>query len=102
MTEPYAWVDIDSQLRSKQTSLRDIPLYTKSPGDCCGETCKRANLCYACTVMLDPTSYDTKPEWQGLTDDDVNEITKDVIAFKSDVVKFIREAEAKLQEKNGG
>jgi len=29
MTEPYAWVDIDSQLRSKQTSLRDIPLYTK-------------------------------------------------------------------------
>jgi hypothetical protein len=27
--EPYAWVDIDSQLRSKQTSLRDIPVYTK-------------------------------------------------------------------------
>jgi len=38
--------------------------------------------------------------WQGLTDDDVNEITKDVIAFKSDVVVFIREAEAKLKEKN--
>ena len=29
MVEPYAWVDIDSQLRSKQTSLRDIPVYTK-------------------------------------------------------------------------
>ena len=29
MAEPYAWVDIDSQLRSKQTSPRDIPLYTK-------------------------------------------------------------------------
>jgi hypothetical protein len=29
VVEPYAWVDIDSQLRSKQTSLRDIPLYTK-------------------------------------------------------------------------
>jgi hypothetical protein len=42
----------------------------------------------------------TKPQWQGLTDDDVHEITKDVIAFKSDVVKFIREAEAKLREKN--
>ena len=69
MTKVYAWVDIDSQLRSKQTSLRDIPLYTKQ-------------------------------EWQGLTDDDVNEITKDVIAFKSDVVAFIREAEAKLKEKN--
>ena len=39
-------------------------------------------------------------EWQGLTDDDVHELTKDVIAFKSDVVKFIREAEAKLREKN--
>ena len=41
-----------------------------------------------------------KAEWQGLTDDDVHELTKDVIAFKSDVVKFIREAEAKLKEKN--
>ena len=39
-------------------------------------------------------------EWRGLTDDDVHELTKDVIAFKSDVVKFIREAEAKLREKN--
>jgi hypothetical protein len=52
--------------------------------------------------MLDQTSHDTKPEWQGLTDADVNELTKDVIAFKSDVVKFIRRAEAKLKEKNGG
>jgi hypothetical protein len=69
MTKVYAWVDIDSQLRSKQTNLRDIPLYTK-------------------------------PQWQGLTDDDVHELTKDVIAFKSDVVKFIREAEAKIKEKN--
>ena len=38
--------------------------------------------------------------WQGLTDDDVHELTKDVIAFRSDVVKFIREAEAMLREKN--
>jgi hypothetical protein len=49
----------------------------------------------------DDTPLYTKPQWQGLTDDDVNEITKDVIAFKSDVVAFIREAEAKLKEKNG-
>ena len=48
----------------------------------------------------DDTPLYTKPEWQGLTDDDVHELTKDVIAFKSDVVKFIREAEAKLREKN--
>ena len=69
MSEPYAWVDIDSKIWNHRTSLRDIPLYTK-------------------------------PEWQGLTDDDVHELTKDVIAFKSDVVKFIRGAEAKLREKN--
>lgn len=29
MTEPYAWVDIDSRLWNHRTSLRDIPLYTK-------------------------------------------------------------------------
>ena len=48
------------------------------------------------------TSEDNRPlpQWQGLTDDDVHELTKDVIAFKSDVVKFIREAEAKLKDKN--
>ena len=42
----------------------------------------------------------TKPQWQGLTDDEVHELTKNVVAFKSDVVAFIREAEAKLKEKN--
>ena len=47
------------------------------------------------------TSEDNRPlPWQGLTDDDVHELTKDVIAFKSDVVDFIRRAEAKLKEKN--
>ena len=51
------------------------------------------------TSLRDIPLY-TKPEWQGLTDDDVHELTKDVIAFKSDVVKFIREAEAKLKERN--
>ena len=54
------------------------------------------------TVMLDQTSHDTKRQWQGLTDDDVHELTTDVIAFKSDVVAFVRKAEAKLKEKNGG
>ena len=57
------------------------------------------------TIWNHKTSEDdeplyTKPQWRGLTDDDVNEITKDLIAFKSDVVKFIRRAEAKLKEKN--
>ena len=45
-------------------------------------------------------SKEAKTEWQGLTEDDVSELTKDVIAFKSDVVDFIRRAEAKLKEKN--
>jgi hypothetical protein len=29
MNEPYAWVDGDSRLQSKQTDIGDIPLYTK-------------------------------------------------------------------------
>jgi hypothetical protein len=54
------------------------------------------------TIWTSEDNRPLPPQWQGLTDDDVNEITKDVIAFKSDVVKFIRETEAKLKEKNGG
>ena len=48
------------------------------------------------------TSEDNRPlsQWHGLTDEDVKEITKGVIAFKSDVVDFIRRAEEKLKEKN--
>ena len=57
------------------------------------------------TIWNHKTSEDdrplyAKPQWQGLTDADVKEITKDIIAFKSDVIKFIREAETKLREKN--
>ena len=52
------------------------------------------------TIWTSEDNRPLKPQWQGLTDDDVHELTKDVIAFKSDVVKFIREAEAKLREKN--
>jgi hypothetical protein len=58
------------------------------------------------TIWNHKTSEDdvplyTKPQWRGLTVDEVHEITKDVIAFKSDVVDFIRRTEAKLKEKNG-
>ena len=65
MTEPYAWLDIDSQLRSKQTSLRDIPLYTK-------------------------------PEWQGLTDAEIEEFENMELGTHD----LCLEIEAKLQEKN--
>jgi hypothetical protein len=51
-------------------------------------------------LIADAIEAKLKVRWQGLTDDDVHEITKDVIAFRSDVVKFIREAEAKLKERN--
>ena len=44
----------------------------------------------------------TKLEWQGLTKADVNKLTKYVVAFKGEVVEFIRAAEAKLKEKNNG
>jgi len=50
-------------------------------------------------VLIEPL-FLAPNKWQGLTDDDVKEITKNVIAFKTDVVKFIRETEAKLKEKN--
>jgi len=65
MTEPYAWVDIDSQLRSKQTSLRDIPLYTK-------------------------------PQWQGLTDAEIEEFENMELGTHD----LCLEIEAKLEEKN--
>ena len=57
------------------------------------------------TIWNHKTSEDdvplyTKPQWQGLTEQDVNELTKNVIAFRSDVCKFIRKTEAKLKEKN--
>jgi len=30
MTEPYAWVDGNSRLQTRQTDIGDIPLYTKT------------------------------------------------------------------------
>jgi hypothetical protein len=74
MNEPYAWVDIDSQLRSKQTSPRDIPLYTK-------------------------------PEWQGLTDDEIHDCFQNR-GRGSDGLKtrklIAAAIEAMLKEKNNG
>jgi hypothetical protein len=146
MSEPYAWQAVGGTIWNHKTSEDDTPLYTKSQGDC-GETCKRAKLCYACskelgaltrgdilrcietdelcTVEATSTTGKTlvkwagndfgtytaeqigelfwvepKPQWQGLTKAEVNKLTKHVIAFKSEVVEFIRAAEAKLKEKN--
>ena len=58
------------------------------------EVCERPKFCCACSKALGG--------WQALTDDDVNEITCKLIAFKDEIVAFIRKAEAKLKEKNGG
>ena len=127
--------------------LRDAIEEARAPQGDCGETCKRAMLCYACskelgaltrgdilrcietdelcTVEATSTTGKTlvkwasndfaeytaeqigelfwiepKPQWQGLTKADVNKLTKYVVEFKSEVVEFIRAAEAKLKEKN--
>lgn len=53
----------------------------------CGETCKRANLCYACSRELGG--------WQGLTLEDIDDI-----GVSKDWVYGARWAEAKLREKN--
>jgi len=69
MGKPYAWVDGNSRIQSKQIDpLVDIPLYTKQ-------------------------------EWQGLTDDEVNEVYAAGDAYRIRIVRLI---EAKLKEKNGG
>ena len=57
------------------------------------------------TIWNHKTSEDdvplyTKPQWQGLSEKEIDELTKNVIAFKRDVVDFIGRAEAKLKEKN--
>ena len=70
MNEPYAWQDVGGTIWNHKTSEDDTPLYIKPH------------------------------QWQGLTEEEIDEITKDVIAFKSDVVDFIGRAEAKLKEKN--
>jgi hypothetical protein len=51
MNEPYAWMAVGGTIWNHKTSEDDVPLYTKSQGDC-GETCKRAKLCYACSREL--------------------------------------------------
>ena len=62
--------------------------------DSCGETCKRANLCYACSKELGG--------WQGLTDDELREMLgygKD--GYIPDYTRnFVDAIEAKLKEKN--
>ena len=49
------------------------------------------------TVMLDQTSHDTKRQWQGLTDEDIDDI-----GVSKDWIAGARWAEAMLKEKNGG
>jgi len=41
-----------------------------------------------------------KRKWMGLTEEEIEAMTKNVVAFRTDIVDFIRRAEAKLREKN--
>ena len=65
--------------------------------DKCGETCKRANLCYACSKELGG--------WQGLTDEEIHDCFQnrgrgsDGLKTRKMIAAAI---EAMLKEKNGG
>ena len=118
MTEPYAWQAVGGTIWNHKTSEDDVPLYIKPqwqgvgehmtyeefldfvPAKCMYETIYDDSDGRTILVIRMLDAYKFITQWHGLTDDDVNEITADVIAFKSDVVAFIREAEAKLKEKN--
>jgi hypothetical protein len=65
------------------------PKWGKTMGPC--PTCEAL----ARTIMLDQTSHDTKPQWQGLTFDDIDDL-----GVSKDWVYGARWAEAKLREKN--
>jgi hypothetical protein len=53
MNEPYAWMAVGGTIWNHKTSEDDVPLYTKPQWQKdCGETCKRAKLCYACSREL--------------------------------------------------
>jgi len=84
----------------RQTTLTDIPHPAKTDEP-------YAWMAVGGTIWPHKTREDdvplyTKPQWQALSDDDVSEITCNLIAFKDEIVAFIRKAEAKLKEKNGG
>ena len=58
--------------------------------DSCGETCKRANLCYACSKELGG--------WQGLT-----KLHAKLLAENSPNIEWaVMMTEQALKEKNGG
>ena len=67
--KPYAWQAVGGTIWNHKTSEDDRPLYAKPF------------------------------EWQGLTDDEVNEVYAAGDAYRIRIVRLI---EAKLKEKNGG
>ena len=75
MSEPYAWMEVVSTVLNHKASEDDVPLYIKPQ----------------------------KPEWQGLTDDELREM----LGYgKSGYIaeytrNFVDAIEAKLKEKNG-
>jgi hypothetical protein len=75
VAEPYAWVDGDSRLQSKQTDIGDIPLYTKPLH--CEPPCRHSKLCYGCskefTLLKGFGTEAVEPGWQGLTDEEIHD-----------------------------
>jgi hypothetical protein len=72
--------------------LKTLTLISKSIKPC--TTCDAL----ARTVMLDQTSHDTKREWVGLTDEEIDEAVNS--CRTTDTRKYFRAIEAKLKEKN--
>jgi len=55
--------------------------------------------------MMDQTSHDTKRQWVGLTDEEIEAVAKPHIEKNRSIVfwgMFYEAIEAKLKEKNGG
>ena len=104
--EPVAWLHTKIEgvvVPHRPSDWRKHPdrweaLY-KTPPPC--PTCESL----ARTVMMDQTSHDTKRQWVGLTDEEIEAVAKPHIEKNRSIVfwgMFYEAIEAKLKEKNGG
>jgi len=100
--EPVAWMHnlIEGNVIAHRPADIDrhperwTALYT-APPPC--PTCEAL----ARSVMMDQTSHDIAPrQWQGLTDEEIKIIWRDIDGSEGMLMRFARAIEAKLKEKN--
>jgi hypothetical protein len=103
MNNPVAWIhrfiEGGISIGKKPVDLdrhpdRWMPVYA-DPTPC--QTCEAL----ARTVMMDQTSHDTPPqrEWQGLTDEEIDELFDVIVYDLPHAIQVTRAIEAKLREK---